>query len=281
VTDVLIPGIRRDIAAGLQADEARFLVDAYYSIQDFRIQATGQVRSIVQEADEGSGAVSAWLGVSMENCEKEIRKALDAYSLAHTAGRWSQSITGIGPVIAAGLLAHIDIEKAPTVGHIWRFAGLDPTVRWEKKTKRPWNASLKVLCWKLGDSFVKQSSRESDVYGKIYRARKELEVQRNEEGLFADQAAASLTEKKFRESDTKKAYEAGRLPPGRLDLRARRYAVKLFLSAYHEVAYFDRFGELPPKPYVIEHLGHVHYRGVPNMQLVPGLREAHAARSRS
>src|SRR5581483_161544 len=25
---------------------------------------------------------------------------------------------------------HIDIEKAPTAGHIWRFAGLDPTLRW-------------------------------------------------------------------------------------------------------------------------------------------------------
>ena len=37
---------------------------------------------------------------------------------------------GIGPVIAAGLLANIDIKQAPTVGHIWRFAGLDPTNKW-------------------------------------------------------------------------------------------------------------------------------------------------------
>jgi hypothetical protein len=49
-----------------------------------------------------------------------------------TPGRW--------------LLARIDIVKAPTAGHIWRYAGLDPTVRWNKGEKRPWNAGLKVLC---------------------------------------------------------------------------------------------------------------------------------------
>jgi hypothetical protein len=38
--------------------------------------------------------------------------------------------------------------------------------------------------------------------------------------------------------------------------------------------YFAHYKELPPKPYVIEHLGHAHYYGVPNAELVPGLLEA-------
>jgi hypothetical protein len=267
IITVLPPGARADIAAGLSADEARWLVDQYYSVQDFRIQATGQERAVAQAADAASAELVSWLGVSMKTVEREILKALDAYSDIHLPGRWAKSITGIGPVIAAGLLAHIDIEQAPTVGHIWRFAGLDPTVRWEKKTKRPWNAKLKVLTWKIGDSFVKNKGRASDVYGKVYEARKAVELERDAAGVFADQAAATLATKTFRDKDVRAVYESGHLPAGRLDLRARRYAVKLFLSHYHHVAYNDRYGEDPPKPYVLTHGDHAHFIGPPNWPL--------------
>ena len=93
--------------------------------------------------------------------EGQIKRALEKYVDNHPVGSWLTSIHGIGPVIAAGLLAHIDIARAPTVGHIWRFAGLDPTTKWEKKTRRPWNAALKVLTWKAGESFVMFHKRRS------------------------------------------------------------------------------------------------------------------------
>lgn len=258
MTEILLPGVRKDIAAGLDADEARWLVDQYYAIQDFRIQATGQERAIAQDADAASGALVGWLGESMKSCEAQIQKALGEYADAHVPGRWARSIIGIGPVIAAGLLAHIDIEQAPTVGHIWSFAGLDPSKRWEKGTKRPWNAKLKVLCWKLGDSFVKFSNHERDTYGKVYVARKKQELERNEAGAFADQAAAALRDRKIKDAALRKTYEAGRLPAGRLDLRARRYAVKLFLSHLHFVMYEDRHGTPPALPYILTQ-GHGHH----------------------
>lgn len=254
----------RDIAAGLNADEARWLVDYYYSVQDYRIQATGQERAIMQNADEGALELVNWLATQTKMIEGEIKRALDAYSDATVPGRWAKSIVGIGPVIAAGLLAHIDITKAPTVGHIWRFAGLDPTMTWGKGEKRPFNAKLKVLCWKLGDSFVKFQSNERDVYGKVYVARKALEVERNESGLFADQAAETLEKRKIRDKGLRETLEAGRLPAGRLDLRARRYAVKLFLAHFHHVLHVDHFGEDPPKPYILTQPGHVHFIAPPN-----------------
>lgn len=254
----------RDLIVGMNAPTARWLVDYYYSIQGFRIQAQGQIRAITQGADEGTFLIGEQLLGDTSDIEKRIRKALDAYTDQLVPSRWAKSICGIGPVIAAGLAAHIDIEKAPTAGHIWRFAGLDPTVKWEKGHRRPWNASLKVLCWKLGDSFVKVSGREADVYGKVYRARKELEVERNEAGMFADTAKEALETRHFKDVGTRQIYETGKLPAGRLDLRARRYAVKLFLSHYQWVAYEDHYGEPPPKPYVIEHLGHAHFIAPPN-----------------
>ena len=166
---------------------------------------------------------------------------------------------GIGPVISAGLLAHIDIEKAPTVGHIWRFAGLDPTVKWEKGKKRPWNAGLKTLCWKAGQSFMKLSGREDCYYGGVYRERKAYEIVRNDRGDNTT-LAVQLVLKVGKTTEAHKHLSTGKLPPGQIDARARRYAVKLFLSHLHAEWYRRHFHKEPPLPYPIAHLGHTHMK---------------------
>ena len=113
------------------------------------------------------------------------------------ATRWMMSIHGIGPILSAGIMSHIDIQKAPTAGHIWNFAGLNPSIEWKKGTKRPWNARLKVLAWKCGQSFLKFHKHPLCVYGHIYAERKLIEVERNEAGLYAEQAAAKLEKYKI------------------------------------------------------------------------------------
>lgn len=251
-------------AQTLSPDEARYLVDAYYVMQGDRIRSANQVRAL--SASEEPHQTIAWLADNAAVLERSIKNALDAYSGASVVGRWARSITGIGPVIAAGLLAHIDITKAPTAGHIWRFAGLDPTVTWEKKTKRPWNASLKTLCWLIGESFVKVSGNESDVYGHLYVVRKAYEQQRNDSGQLADQAAAKLERFKIgKTTDAFRYYSAGKLPPAHVHARAKRWAVKAFLSHYQAVAYRDHFGTDAPKPYILTREGgHAHAIVCPN-----------------
>lgn len=279
-------------AATLSPDEARYLVDAYYQIQEYRKAADNQVRSLAKQNEPH--AVIEWLGRQNEILEAQLKRALDTWSDTSELGRWAKSITGIGPVISAGLLAHIDITKAPTAGHIWRFAGLDPTVVWSKKTKRPWNASLKTLCWKIGESFVKVSGHPEDFYGQFYLKRKAAEWEKNLAGEFADQARQSTERKTFGETTAAIKWYKGRfdpatvrefqrleknllelpavengtpmLPPAQIHARAKRYAVKLFLAHYHDVAYHLHYKQPPPKPYVIEHLGHVHLIGAPNFK---------------
>lgn len=247
----------KDAAVTLSRDEARYVVDTYYQIQDFRKASNNQVRALSESEEPHS--VLDWLATNMETLERNMKSALGIYAKADQVGKWAMSIVGIGPVISAGLLAHIDIEKAPTVGHIWRFAGLDPTTTWEKKQKRPWNAKLKTLCWKIGESFVKVSNREGDIYGKVYQARKELEAERNEAGQFAEQAKAKLERFKIgKATEAYGHYSSGKLPPAHIHARAKRYAVKLFLSHWHDKAYRVQFGKAPPNPYPIEHLGHAH-----------------------
>lgn len=251
-------------AKTLSVDEARYLVDAYYQLQGDRIRSTNQVAAL--EASEEPHETLRWLADNSGLLERNIKSALDAYSDAHKVGLWAKSITGIGPVIAAGLLAHIDITKAPTVGHIWRFAGLDPTITWDKGQRRPWNASLKTLCWKIGESFVKVSGHESDVYGHLYLDRKQKELARNEAGELAEQAAEKL--RKFRigkDTGARKSYEAGLLPPAHIHARAKRWVVKLFLAHYQSVAYRAHYGEPAPKPYILTQAGgHAHEISCPN-----------------
>ena len=301
-------------AATLTDREARYLVDAYYAMQDYRIQSEGIARS-AEKFTEPHDVVS-WFSAQSWALEQQIKGALGIYAKAHRAGRWALSQHGIGPVLAAGLLAHIDIRKASTAGKIWRFAGLDPTAEWSGREaakawikaheeindeeellaiaavafkrkpdalrrmatfnlkdpgnpkdltrdgieaalcRRPWNARLKVLCWKIGESFKKQSASPKCHYGHVYRERKAREVEGSESGKFRDLAVATLGKKNYRKSETKDAYLAGKLPDGRLDYRATRYATKLFLSHWHWVLHESVLGCPPPKPYVVEHLGH-------------------------
>ena len=253
----------RDQAAKLGPKEVRFLVDTYYQLQERRKGSANQERSLV-ESEEKNVLVGYFVKLDAYS-EKKIKQMLQAYAEGKQDASWAMSIRGIGPVIAAGLAAHIDISMAPTVGHFWRFAGLDPPLTWDKGQKRPWNANLKTLCWKIGESFVKVKNHESDIYGKIYDTRKRLEEERNEAGLFADQAKAKLERYKIdKKTEAYKAYSKGKLPPGHIHSRAKRYAVKLFLAHYHHVSFELHYGKPPPKPFVIEHLGHAHYKAPPN-----------------
>lgn len=244
----------KEASVVLTDDEARFLVDAYYQMQENRKRSDNQTLSLSKEGEPC--AVLSWLAAQSGSLERQVARALDAYSASKPEGQWARSVVGIGPIISAGLLAHIDIEKAPTAGHIWRFAGLDPTDKWNKGEKRPWNAALKTLCWKIGESFVKVSGNPEAVYGQIYLQRKEYEKAKNERGEYSEQAAEVL---KSRPTHKQKAtYADGKLPDGHIHARCKRYAVKLFLSHYQEKCYEFRYGTKPPLPYPIAILGHAH-----------------------
>lgn len=289
-------------AAGLDREQARFLVYQYYRMQENRMRSEAQIRAV----KDGPSEVLKWFADKDWILEQQISGALLFYAEGQHMGQWAMQQPGIGHILAAGLLAHIDLtpwrcagekkkrakrecseekpctpqchrEQIHTVGHIWRFAGLDPTSKWDKSQLRPWNAALKVLCYKIGDSFVKLTGKwdEEDVkerrckledvgkfkhpeaqYAICYVERKALEAANNEAGRYADQAKAVLARNPTHAQAA--IYRTGKLPPGHIHSRARRYAVKLFLSHWHAEAYRHQFKMEPPKPYPIAILGHAH-----------------------
>jgi hypothetical protein len=316
------------------AEEARYLVDAYYQTQENRKRTDNQLRTL--SANGEPGLLISWMAEKNLTLEYQIRKGLDAYTSAHPMGDWMRGIVGVGPVISAGFLAHIDMDHCPTAGHIWQFAGIagppqqaterraaykvifkgpvdanDPPKLytkdgtwatpyypdgentyiyqvqvgkddapdletnshiasyevfyrnsgqkpWEKGMKRPFNATLKVLCWKTGQSFMKLSNREDCYYGQTYRTRKAYEIANNDALKLAPIAAECLPHFK-KTTDAYKWYEKGMLPPAHIDARARRYAVKLFLSHLHGEWHERHFGRPAPLPYPIAFLQHAHF----------------------
>ena len=55
------------------------------------------------------------------------------------------------------------------------------------------------------------------------------------------------------------------LPPAHIHARARRYAVKIFLSHLFEIMFMNYHHVKPPKPYIIQHGGHSRYVAPPNL----------------
>lgn len=296
--DTLIEKMSRDVKAAaktLDRESARQLVDIYYNCQRQRIRMSNI--DSAKSADGKSSQVVRMFLDYWEKLEKMSGACLGYYAAAHPAGRWMLSQYGCGPVLTAGFLAHFDITKAPTAGHFWRYAGLDITQEWLPGQKCPWNIFLKSKCYLLGESFVKSSFNEASVYGHWYKVRKQYEHERNLAGGNAEYIANMLKKKSFGDDTDavlwytgcvtpekareffavttksaglikKYAGEPGSgvpmLPPSHVHHRATRWAVKLFLSHFHEVWYTRHYGRPCPYPYAMSHLGHAHKIPVPD-----------------
>ncbi len=275
-----IEKLRRDIrtaAVTLSEREARYLVDSYYIMQDDRKRAHNQERSmdappknLTEEELEAwkpePHEIITWLADNSARLERSIKNVLESYAESKEIGQWSMSIVGIGPVIAAGLMAYIDIEQTPGVTNLWAYAGLSPEAKWEKGQKRPWNAGLKTLCWKAGESFIKTQNHQDTFYGPFYQQWKPEYERRNANGDYAEQAAEILASKRIgKDTEAYKAYSEGKLPQAQIHARARRKVVKLFLSHWWETAYRFHYGRAPEnRPYVFDVLGHKDYIAPPN-----------------
>lgn len=330
--DLLVPAklskdVKHEIASvgEMTRKEAKMLVDSFYQAQRRRIETQNQIRSIVQCTDESSTAMTSILDWELQNAmieEKGLKDALQVVSEASKVGRWLLEIKGIGPTIAAGLLAYLDTNGGRHYAtHFLSYAGINDNNRpwlgaeksrlivnevldgrktitdddlillsaktkWKYKTldeacttrnadgsiksrskeklirqisKIPYNASLKTLCFKIGESFVKNGNRGS-LYGQLIQERKAYETEKNLNGDYADQAAKALSEKNYgKDTDAYKWYSEGKLPPAHINRRAIRWGVKLFLCHVFEEMYRVQNDKVPEPFYVFSHLGHQDY----------------------
>jgi len=271
----LVPRFGKEVvlqAANLSNPEARFLVANYYTAQEMRKRNDMQLRHLGEK--DGAPILPMLLNKSADSfavIESEIMKGLQVYADSTQLGRWCQSNDGIGPVITSGLLAHLDITKAPTAGHFWSFAGLNPDMVWEKGQKRPYNADLRQICWHLGQCVKRLQKDKNAYYRQIYEVRKDYVVNKNETGMNAERAKTFRT----RTPEVMALLKTGKLPAITIDSQACNYVAKMFLSHLHALMYWDHYGTPPVKPFAIAIMGHTHEIEIPNTHMFPGFAKAY------
>lgn len=240
-------------AYDLETKDIADAVELYYDAQKLRIMHANKERT------EGEGELKSWFSHWLAIGEKVISGKLEKWVASDKSpeeAKWARDQWGIGPIIASGLAANIDVERAKSISALWKYAGQAPG--YDRKVKGvtlAYNVRLKTLCWKLGESFVKVSGKEDATYGKLYTKFKVEEIDRNNTGRYHKQAEIELRTKMITDSETKKCLESGKLTNGHLHSRAKRRAVKIFLSDYWTVARRAR-GLIVTEPYAIAILGH-------------------------
>jgi hypothetical protein len=242
----------------------RALVTMYYQIQGNRIKMANQLKAIEREVSNASesadsAGIMSFFTDQLNASEENIKTFLDVWTNRDPVCIWMKAQSGIGPVIAAGIAANFDITRAKTAGAFWKYIGWDgeKTVR-KAGVKCNYNPKVRVLAWKAGHSFKMGYKKDDCFYGHLYARKKEEYIARNESGGFAETAKKQLTEKKFGENATKAKLMEGKISDAHIDAMALRFASKMFLSHVFDVMYIMEYGEVPPVPYVHEHLGHAH-----------------------
>jgi hypothetical protein len=142
----------RDVRAAarvMSRADVRWLVDRYYEVQEDRKRAANQLRASGESAEPCR--LIEWNYHCIHRYEQSLKAMLGEFAAAYRVGAWLQSLTGFGPVLSAGMLVNFDVSKAPTVGHYWRFAGLDPTLKW------PGREGAKKLVAGVGTHFLPDS----------------------------------------------------------------------------------------------------------------------------
>lgn len=142
----------------------RWVVDAYYQLQKFRIATGNQILARERLVDQPAVPPS----IRMTNDRLAEIEALLAADFSdalqgHLAMNWLGQIKGVGPVLAGKLLGLIgEIELAETVSKLWRFAGYavidGKRERPTKGEKLHYNNRLKAACYLVSASFLKCGS---------------------------------------------------------------------------------------------------------------------------
>ena len=208
-------------------------------IQKGRIQFGNRVGALERGDDNGHSqqllVAERWMQrfADMESeLDKDIAKEVANYPIYE----YVSEVKGIGPMLAAKMIAMIDIGNSPTISALWRYSGYGVVngerERPVKGEKLHYNKRLKSTIYLIGGSFLKCGSPYRDIYdtSKEFYTRTKVNLPNDE-------------------PDWTKLH---------IHRSALRKMVKLFLS--HLWVTWRQLEGLPiSAPYVHAKLGHEHY----------------------
>ncbi len=203
------------------------------TLQKSRIQFGNRLSAFERGADQAnestSELVTRWQQ-RFNELELEADKDIEALIGDWPIVQAMIQIRGVGKLLAAKVIAMIDIDRADTVSALWRYAGYGVVdgerERPVKGEKLHYNIRLKTTCYLIGTSFLRLKSPYADVY---YAA--------------------------------KEYYQANRADWTKLHIHraAMRKMIKVWLSHLWQV-WREMEGLPTPDLYVMEKMGHTHYK---------------------
>jgi hypothetical protein len=133
----------------LAGSELRWIADAYEQTQRVRIQTGERIRAVVQGRDgsggleipaatdaaellrmicsgEADGPIPLLGRIYRRNweAERELVSGMRQALARHPAWPWLSAVKGVGPTLAAKLLARLDVRRAATPSAFWAYCGL-------------------------------------------------------------------------------------------------------------------------------------------------------------
>lgn len=155
-------------------NDLRALVDFRTQIQKQRIAINNRLDALARETDNAEASTSAlwerWFD-ELKDIEGRIDYDIQDNTDDHPIIALMCEVKGVGKLLAAQAVAHIDIERAPHVSSLWRYAGYGVNAdgerdRLQKGQKAPYNKGLKTICWKIATSFMRANSPYREIYDK-------------------------------------------------------------------------------------------------------------------
>ena len=203
------------------------------TLQKSRIQFGNRISAIERGSDQADGATNELITRWQERfdaLEAEADRDIAALVKDRPIVKAMTQVRGVGFLLAAKVVAMIDIERAATVSALWRYCGYavmdGERERPTKGEKLHYNSRLKTTCYLVGTSFLRSNSP----YRKIY--------------------------------DLAREYYAANRPDwteGHRHNAAMRKMIKVWLA--HLWVIWRTLEALPVRVlYVMEKLSHTHYR---------------------
>ncbi len=152
---------------------------------------------------------------------------------------WLKSIKGISHLLSAQLIAYIDINKFERVSSLWHYCGMHVNngvaPKRTKGNKIDWNPQLRMICYKISDSFIKKRTPK---YREIYDKEKEKQLILLNETIDILKPISVLSKSKRKSGDqniieTQRDFVSAPKSKLHVENRARRKAVKEFLKDFY------------------------------------------------